>query len=198
MTDTNFKPYDFKQIDYKYIEILPDGVEFRTFCCCKDGQVLKSDYLNNISFNGSIMPYSTGRSNIGLTVRVEDTNSQIAREIKACLSRREEFVFEYNEKYDCSQDFLMGSVFDKIILERIELILKSRKSSFKTKIYGPEIEYFGRYPEFIWKSLRVNNENIWIAGDLSAKYRGIIAALISGVYIANNVMHSIGDVHRDA
>ena len=45
----------------------------------------------------------------------------------------------------------------------------------------------------MWESLRISNEKIWVAGDLSAKFRGIIAALISGIYAANNVDVSIGD-----
>jgi uncharacterized FAD-dependent dehydrogenase len=194
----NFKPYELKQIDYKYIEYLSGEIEFRTFCCCKDGQVLESDYLSNVSYNGSIMPYRTGRSNIGLTVRFEDEDSPLAKEFKACLNRHEEFTFDYNENYNRSKDFFLGTVFDRIILERIGLILKSRNSIFKTKIYGPEIEYFGQYPEFDWQTLRIKNENIWVVGDLSAQYRGIIAALISGIYAANSVTHSIGDVYGDA
>ena len=189
----NFKPYDLKQIDYKYIETFPDKVEFRTFCCCKDGQVLESDYLNNVSFNGSITPHSTGRSNIGLTVRVEDESNPIAIEIKECFNRQEEFVFDYNEKYDHNREFLIGNTFDDIMFDRLKLIIKSKAARYKTKIYGPEIEYFGSYPEVMWESLRISNEKMWVAGDLSAKFRGIIAALISGIYAANNVDVSIGD-----
>ena len=189
----NFKPYDLKQIDYKYIETFPDKVEFRTFCCCKDGQVLESDYLNNVSFNGSITPHSTGRSNIGLTVRVEDESNPIAIEIKECFNRQEEFVFDYNEKYDHNREFLIGNTFDDIMFDRLKLIIKSKAARYKTKIYGPEIEYFGSYPEFMWESFRISNEKTWVAGDLSAKFRGIIAALISGIYAANNVDVSIGD-----
>lgn len=190
----NFRPYGLKQIDYKYIETIANGVEFRTFCCCKDGQVLESNYLGNVSFNGSITPRSTGRSNIGLTVRTENEGGAIAEEIKACLKRQEEFVFDYNERYDSRRDFFIGPILDKIILERISLIVKSKTGKYKTKIYGPEIEYFGKYPEFEWNSLRINNENIWVVGDLSAKYRGLIAAMISGIYAANNIVQKIEEV----
>ena len=190
----NFRPYELKQIDYKYIETFTDGAEFSTFCCCKDGQVLESDYLGNVSFNGSITPHSTGRSNIGLTVRVENEDSEIADEIKACISRHEEFVFDYNDRYDSSQEFFIGPIIDQIILERIGLIVKSKKTKYKTKIYGPEIEYSGKYPEFAWNSLRINDENIWVVGDLSAKYRGLIAAMVSGIYAANNIAQIIKKV----
>lgn len=190
----NFRPYEFKQIDYKYIETLANGAEFRTFCCCKDGQVLESNYIGNVSFNGSITSRSTGRSNIGLTIRIENEDNKIADEIKACIRRQEVFVFDYNERYDYSRDFFIGPIFDQIVLERIGLIVKSKKGKYKTKIYGPEIEYFGKYPEFEWNSLRINNENIWVVGDLSAKYRGLIAAMVSGIYAANNVAQTIKEV----
>ena len=190
----NFRPYELKQIDYKYIETFANGAEFRTFCCCKDGRVLESDYLSNVSFNGSITPRSTGRSNIGLTVRIENEGSEIADEIKSCIRRQDEFVFDYNERYDNSRDFFIGPIFDQIILDRIGLIVKSKKAKYKTKIYGPEIEYWGNYPDFEWNSLRVSGENIWIVGDLSAKYRGLIAAMISGIYAANNIAQTIKEV----
>lgn len=187
----NFRPYELKQIDYKYIEFFSDGSEFRTFCCCKDGRVLESDYLSNISYNGSITQSSTGRSNIGLTLRTETEDSEIVDEIKACIKRQDKILFDYNEKYDNSRDFFIGPIFDQILLERINLIVKSKKAKYKTKIYGPEIEYFGEYPKFLWDSLRIRNENIWVVGDLSAKYRGIIAAMVSGIYAANNIAQII-------
>ena len=187
----NFKPYNLEQIDYKYIETFPDGSEFRTFCCCKEGKVLESDYLGNVSFNGSITPRATVRSNIGLTVRTESEHSELAKEIKACIDRQDEFVFDFNDSYDENQAFFVGPFFDRLILDRIGLVIKSKKAKFKTKIYGPEIEYFGKYPVFEWKSLRIVGENIWVIGDLSAKYRGLIAAMVSGIYAANNIIQTI-------
>lgn len=189
----NFKPYNLEQIDYKYIETLDDCSEFRTFCCCKDGKVLESDYFGNVSFNGSITPRTTGRSNIGLIIRTESENSELAKEVKACIDRQEEFVFDYNDSCFGKGNFFVGPIFDSIILDRIGLIIKSKKAKFKTRIYGPEIEYYGAYPVFEWKSLRIIGENIWVIGDLSAKYRGLIAAMVSGIYAANNIIQTIQD-----
>jgi uncharacterized FAD-dependent dehydrogenase len=75
----NFKPFDLKQIDYKYIEQI-GNLEIRTFCSCKDGNVLQSNYIRNISYNGSITPFPTGRSNIGLTIRSDRQDCEIAQE----------------------------------------------------------------------------------------------------------------------
>lgn len=190
----NFRPFEFKQIDYKYIESFSDGAEFRTFCCCKDGKVLESEYVSNVSYNGSITPHSTGRSNIGLTIRTEIEDSDIANELKACIYRNEKYVFAYDENYNRSRDFFIGPICDKIIHERVGLVVKSKKAKYKTKIYGPEIEYYGRYPVFEWNSLRIKNENVWIIGDLSAKYRGLIAAMVSGIYAANNIANTIKEI----
>ncbi len=184
---SNFKPCDLKQIDYKYIERFSDDTEFRTFCCCKDGQVLESDYSTNASFNGSIMPHHTGRSNIGLTVRVENQSHPFAQEIISCIQRREKYIIPFDLKHDPSKEFFFGPVLDDVILKRMDVVLKHRDHRFKTKIYGPEIEYYGMYADFIWDTLKISNENIWIVGDLSAKYRGIISALISGIYAAHQV-----------
>lgn len=189
----NFKPYDLEQIDYKYIEMIYPNSEFRTFCCCKDGRVLESDYLGNVSFNGSITSQRTGRSNIGLTVRTEDEASAMVNEFKACIGRREEFTFDYSDSFDLDRNFFIGPIFDKLIIDRIGLVLKSKKAKYKTKIYGPEIEYYGQYPNFEWESLKIKDENIWVVGDLSAKYRGLVAAMISGIYAANNIMQLLYD-----
>lgn len=152
---------------------------------------MESDYLGNVSFNGSITPHATGRSNIGLTVRTESDHSELAKEIRACIDRQDEFVFDFNDSYDGNQNFFVGPIFDRLILDRIGLVIKSKKAKFKTKIYGPEIEYLGKYPVFEWKSLRIVGENIWVIGDLSAKYRGLIAAMVSGIYAANNIIQTI-------
>ena len=183
----NFKPFDFEQIDYKFIEKIGD-LEFRTFCSCKNGKVLQSNYIRNVSYNGSISSKPTGRSNIGMIIRSENKECKISQELISCVGRNDSYVYDYDEDYDIERNYWIGTEFDKLLSERLKVVLKSIKSKHEIKIYGPEIEYFGKYPVFNWSTLKSSNEKVWIVGDLSCKYRGIVAALLSGVYAANEVV----------
>lgn len=186
----NFIPYYEEQGDYKIIESIYDDLEFRTFCCCKDGRVLKSESFNYFSFNGSILDHRTGRANIGLVIRAKRTGGLIAKEIESCIKKKECFRYGLDRNFDSSSSILIGENTDRLIFERLRKVIKSYDKQFNTVIYGPEIEYFGEYPIFEWKTLRLENENIWIAGDISAGFRGLVAALVSGIYAANSIMLS--------
>ena len=174
----NFIPYSLKQLDYKYIERLPDGAEFRTFCCCKDGKVIESDYFHKKSYNGTITDSPTGQSNVGLTIRCENRNSILANELMSFFEK-DTFLFQLSEQ---KKNYNLGDNIDYIVNNRIHCVLKD--NDYHTNIYGPEIEYCGEYPIFDWKTLKIDNCPIWVVGDLSAQYRGIIAALLSGIYAA--------------
>lgn len=174
----NFLPYFLKQLDYKHIEKLPNGTEFRTFCCCKDGKVLESEYFPKKSYNGTITDSPTGRSNVGLTIRSEDRESTLSKSLMNFFENRT-FLFPLEENRNINE---FGEDINDIINNRIYCVIESKKHH--TNIYGPEIEYCGEYPIFNWETLKVDNFPIWIVGDLSAEYRGIIASLISGIYAA--------------
>lgn len=174
----NFIPYDLPELDYKYIEKLENGVEFRTFCCCLDGKVLESQYCSKKSYNGTITSHPTGRSNVGLIIRSEEKQNENTKDLMNFL-KKETFLFKLDEKVKASE---FGKNIDHIINDKVLCAIKQKDTSHHTIIYGPEIEYCGEYPIFEWKSLKVDNYPIWIIGDLSAQYRGIIAALLSGLY----------------
>lgn len=173
----DFIPYDYPtQLDYKYIEKLENGTEFRTFCCCLDGKVLESQYCSKKSYNGSITNHPTGLSNVGLIIRSEDEQSEVAKDLMNFL-KKESFLFKLDENTQAG-DF--GKNIDDIINNKVHCVIKDK--AHHACIYGPEIEYCGKYPIFEWKSLKIDNYPIWVIGDLSAQYRGIIAALLSGLY----------------
>lgn len=63
-----FIPYNTQQLDYKLIKHEED-YEIRTFCCCKDGSVVRSKIGDYYTFNGMISDDLTGRSNVGIVIR---------------------------------------------------------------------------------------------------------------------------------
>lgn len=166
------------QLDYKYIEQLEDGIEFRTFCCCLDGKVLESEYCTKKSYNGTVTDLATGRSNVGLIIRNEDRNSTIAKELMHFFEQKT-FMFQLGKTPDTIG---FGKNINNLINDKVLCVINDKDEFYHTKIYGPEIEYCGDYPIFDWKSLKIDNYPIWVIGDLSAQYRGIVAALLSGLY----------------
>lgn len=182
----NFKPSHLKQLDYKYIEQLDTIGEFRTFCCCKEGVVIESDYGECVSYNGSISAKETGRSNIGLTLRTENENHPFEKELNEWYKNRKKFVISYHDQLK-SVPKLIGDVFDAVFYKHIDLIIFSRRIDYTTLIYGPEIEYFGYYPVFCSSSLKIPNIRCWIIGDLTAEFRGLTAAMVSGIFVAESI-----------
>ncbi len=83
---TEFDLYDDDQVDSKYISNIPgfnDGVEIRTFCCCRNGEVFKTLTEGISSFNGRSDVNGSEKSNIGLNLRVTDkkNNENLITEI---------------------------------------------------------------------------------------------------------------------
>jgi len=190
-TKENFKPNALKLIDYKYIEKIDGDTEFRTFCCCKSGIVLKSKYIDHVSYNGSTSNKPTQLSNIGLTIRCNTKENPCVQEAISCLARKDEVEMSYKDGHNWTRDFVYGAYTDKLLAERMAIVLKNFRQRDKIKIYAPEIEYFGNYPIFNWNSFRISlGHDIWIAGDLSGKYRGIVAAMVSGIYAALDMVET--------
>ena len=186
----DFIPYSSPSADYKLIEKIANGVEFRTFCCCRDGVVLKSEFNNYVSFNGAKTQFNTNLSNIGLLIRATDTESTYYQEMNMLLkSRLISFKIPIINFIE-NENIYIGEKCDKILKDKLPYIIDINKiDTGHCHIYGPEIEYMGKYLTFD-ENLNVSND-IWVAGDISGKFRGIMAALISGVYSAKNVLKKI-------
>ena len=205
----NFIPFELNQVDYKLIK-KNKNIEIRTFCCCKNGRVLESyydDVLEDIdkgryfrSFNGGISEEQTGRSNIGILVRCEDTNSTLIKEFRCFLETFLEqkglnsgtiSLQEFREAIRNEGEQIIGAESDNLINDFVSKIIKSDDIKYDTKIYLPEIEYYGKYPLFDWDNLKVSNKNIWIAGDVSGSFRGLLPSLISGIYAAMSIVQEM-------
>jgi hypothetical protein len=183
-----FKPYNNTQTDYKYIKTISPGVQVRTFCCCRDGKVIKSKFGKFESYNGSSDTKGTGRSNIGVNIRISDenVNGKLLDEV-ANITEGQHNTFQISLK-----DFLkknktfLGKNIDTIIKQFIPELLD--ESSFsESLIYGPTIEGVGFYPKLEENKLKICDEAIWAPGDSNGIFRGLAAALISGIYVGRSV-----------
>ena len=181
-----FKPYSSPNPDYKIIEPVEKNVEFRTFCCCKDGVVIKSKFDNYTTFNGAKTQFKTEKSNIGLLIRVSSDSNSYYNEMRKKLSSKSEFFDISLKEFIDGNQIYIGENSDKLLKEKLKDIIDlDNEKIVDIRVYGPEIEYIGEYL-YSNSNLRVQ-PNIWVAGDSSGKFRGLTAALISGVYCANEI-----------
>jgi uncharacterized FAD-dependent dehydrogenase len=178
-----FKPYHTNVHDYKYIEKKDDTV-FRTFCCCKNGEVVKSKIGDFYSYNG-IGRISTKKSNIGLLIKTINPKllPVFSTKIKNMKSQKISL-------YEFIKGEFFGEPFDNMFKIKIKEIidLDCLDIVHKTDIYLPEIERFGKYYSINTVDFKVNNERIWICGDASNLFRGLLSAMISGIYVVENMI----------
>jgi hypothetical protein len=64
------------------------------------------------------------------------------------------------------------------------------------QVHGPTIEGCGEYWE-VDNNLRIPNHNIWVPGDSSGIFRGIVPSMVSGYYVAQEVLRSRSAVIRN-
>jgi uncharacterized FAD-dependent dehydrogenase len=185
----DFKPYKDEQTDYKYIENIGNGLEIRSFCCCRDGKVVQSRFNQIVSFNGSCDITCSSKSNIGVNLRVMDESEhpELTREVERITKGMckpfnvsvDQFIHNYS-------DVFMGRNLDKYLRNAIQDILGSDISD-SSVVYGPTIEGVGYYPILDNYRLKIPNEKIWVPGDCGGLFRGLLAALVSGVYTALDI-----------
>jgi uncharacterized protein len=183
-----FKPYKDKQTDYKYIKSLNNALQVRTFCCCRNGKVVRSRFHNTVSFNGSGDVEDSTRSNIGINLRIlgSTADTSIFKEVELAVKHGiNPFEVPLSEFMNNQLDFL-GPEVDRVIREAVESVLGSEDNG-KGIVYGPSVEGVGYYPKLDDKGIRIPGEQIWIPGDCGGLFRGLLAALVSGVFAALDI-----------
>lgn len=186
---TLFIPNQYNSIDYKIIKQVDSNTQVRTFCNCGEGVVVKSLSDGIYSFNGSTYWEQTNKSNIGILVRTIDPYSEYAREMLKFINKNGLVFYKTIRNYIETDDFMIGKYCDRQIMSVINRIVDVSCADVleKTIMCGPEIEYIGKYFICDPKELRIPDEFVWLAGDATGLFRGLLSALLSGIYIANNI-----------
>lgn len=179
-SNTDFDYFDAEQTDVKIIEGNGDG-GLRTFCCCRDGIVVENSSYSYTSYNGSSGEVkNTGRSNIGIIASVPQ---KLAEQIKARYQDNEgkqlpgklsDFMQEKKELYSVEIDMAIRDFLRQHF---------PKMSASDATMYYPVYERYGEYPE-LSTSLRLCDEQIWVVGDATGIFRGIMPAFISGFLAA--------------
>lgn len=173
-------------------------IEWRTFCCCRDGEVVttQSDAIRTHSGRGDCP--ATGRSNIGFLVR--STNEEVIRRntstIISSASRGLVAKTPLRSITDDASDSLLTEFFGAYMGRHLGDGLRILSEDFPslrqedTLVHVPCIEGVGWYPEHDDR-LRTSSKGVWVAGDCTGSFRGIVAALISGRIAGRDALEEI-------
>jgi len=182
------------------LKLVPvDGkAEWRTFCACRDGETVVSETGGLWTVSGRADCPPSGRSNIGFNTRILDPELGTAclRKLMEGVSRADSlFTLSASEVLAGAPQALraMDAAFGKALREQVVLGLASLAEEFPsitlpdTKLIGPTLEGVGWYP-LIDEQLQFDVESVWVAGDVSGTFRGIVAAMISGHFAAARLL----------
>lgn len=195
--NSDFDYYDYDQPDVKLIETHDSQTSIRTFCCCRDGVVLESVSYGMMSLNGSSNDLEkTGFSNIGILVRFEGKNNiALGSKIVKNLEQTEKSLKISLRSFMKGASTLLGEETDSLIREFLNSHFP-RMSASDATLYHPSIEKAGYFSE-LTKTLQMPNENIWVVGDASGMFRGIMPSFVSGFLVSDCISAIIEAFEHD-
>jgi hypothetical protein len=169
-----------------------DALEIRTFATCRDGEVVLCHADGMRAFSGRADGPATGRSNVGLVVR--STSPAFGRAVEA-MFRTEPACFALGDWIDAGAAFMtpaFGEVGARALWRALERLRDHvpELAGLPATVYSPVIEGIGDYPADDG-SLQVA-PGVWVAGDAQGRFRGIVASLISGGYVARRILAARG------
>nr|MBA3815590.1 hypothetical protein [Parachlamydiaceae bacterium] len=174
---------EVKLTDPKYI-FDHDDVEYRTFCWCQDGEIIKTSFKGIESYSGRADCSPTGFSNYGFNIRIKSPSLLQETDFQHIIKMK---TFD-----DGIQNFLKNSHrhFPDNAANLIEYGLNNLFKRFKNllhanvRVIGPTIEGVGNYP-ILDEKFQVNGlKGVYVIGDSSGIYRGIVASMLAGYLLA--------------
>lgn len=174
-----------------------DNVQFRTFCMCVDGETIECDFNGLKTFSGRSDCDPTDRTNFGLNIVVYDEKKIDFTKI---LNNKTTFTVPLEEitaqqSIDNIEERILENFYgingSHLLISGVKALIKQfNLNEGKILVKGPTIEGIGYYPN-IDENLRLkNNKNIFIIGDASGIFRGIIPAILSGFYVGNLISNT--------
>ena len=199
----SFVLQDHPQLDPKLIFRVDSQSEYRTFCCCRDGEVVTITTANLKTVSGRGDCEVSGLSNIGFNLRIADERLASTMwpplvESLTSASKQLPIVEQWDgflEDPDGSRVRSSSSIarlFGNQISSRLARGLSMYKSAFPmdsttVELIAPAIEAVAFYPS-IDRDLRVSPYPLWVAGDSTGTFRGLTAAFVSGYYVATQAI----------
>lgn len=183
-------------VDPKYRRVA-HGVEWRTFCCCRNGEVLLAhDSIPTVAVvSGRADGPPTGRSNIGFNLRVLTPSAAAASDFASLLARTERTsvtvplatVLAGNEAARAALFALFGTTLAPLLIDGLTALAEhfpALAASTTAQLVGPAIEGVGQYPTTRGLGALPLPERMLVVGDAHGAFRGIVAAMLSGAAAA--------------
>ena len=164
--------------------------DIRTFCGIRDGETIVGRYEDLRTVSGRADCPSTGRSNIGLNVRVTDPSigGTLWRDLSKAVASFGRPAVEPLAAFVRSG---ANSDVEKCIGVNGTAMLRHAIDSLvghvgfdalsEAVLHVPCIEGVGDYPR-VDSELRAPGLPVWVPGDASGMFRGLTAALVSGYF----------------
>lgn len=166
--------------------------ELRTFCNCRDGEVVLGRAGGIYAYSGRADGPKTGRSNVGLVVRTHDV--ALARDVERTLysATPERFPLEeWLERGPSRVGRFFGEAGAAALTEALERLLERTPALTRrpVSVYAPCIEGVGDFP--VSDAYLALAPGAWIAGDAVGRFRGIVASMVSGRYAARRIRREL-------
>ena len=176
-------------LDPKLRRMDSEFIEFRTFCWCRNGETVLSDFNGMRTYSGRSDCAVTDRSNFGFLVRITDPGLISAEEFER-IAFANDFQMQLSTALD--SDHLLD-VYGRQVGGLMKKALQSITSEFPqlltdgSRILGPSIEGVGMYPAVEHNLNIAGVPGVYCLGDNTGVFRGIIPCMISGHYLANSL-----------
>jgi uncharacterized FAD-dependent dehydrogenase len=172
-------------LDPKWIRRSADGrVEWRTFCCCRHGEVIETRFDGLATVSGRADGPHTDRSNVGLNVRF--LNAGEASDALASVRQaagKQPLRIAASELLEDPGSSAVSQHLGPMIAADLAAGLEAFAEDLDADVSGanlhlPALEGVGYYPA-VDSTLKVAS-GIWAAGDATGVFRGLVPALVSG------------------
>ena len=150
----------------------------RTFCTCREGEVVLGEAHGLCGYSGRADGPRTTRSNFGLLVRTED--ERVGREVEGHLFSARPRVTPLSA-FRAADFGASGARMITLALERL-LEFHPALARGEVTVYSPCIEGVGDYA--VHDDALSIAPGVQVAGDMTGRFRGIVAGMVSGRYCA--------------
>ncbi|HEU0033447.1 MAG TPA: FAD-binding protein [Kofleriaceae bacterium] len=173
--------------------VLEDGeLEVRTFCTCRGGEVVLGKAGGVRAYSGRADGPTTRKSNVGIVVRSADPAFGHAVAPVYSAAPVQLALAEWIGTGPTRLDGVFGPVGARAVWRGLQHFLRwaPELGSARATVYAPAIEGVGDYP--VDDGGLAIAPRVWIAGDAGGRFRGIVASMVSGRYIARRIRSRAG------
>jgi hypothetical protein len=169
------------------------SLEWRTFCCCREGAVIQGKFFDITSLSGSSNK-SSNKSNVGFILRLNSGtlfHSHLDEIASVLQGKLPVFKCSFSDFMADTQGHFLGPWISSTLREGLK-VLTDKYDLHDATLSGPCLEGVGYYPK-LSSNLETDVPGLFVAGDSTGHFRGLLSAILSGYYAvkqANKRRHS--------